>query len=262
MNNIYGKNGKTEITETNIEEMCILAEDVMQQLYMRYEGYDGEGNDIFEKHYRKGADFDTEVLPLIRKEREALLDDSNGRLLHDLFRRGDEIGKVRYYTLSDIRPWIEPLLPKALQIFRKGTGCSGDCNYVASSSVPDDYLIAAFSREVRNMMMIFAGQRLGKDDPYYLLLLEVDCCHDMDEWVGIYRDHKELKKAYQELSEWLDRDRQENGGFRSLEIGIYEFEPLQEGEKALSDESYEVAMQNIRRVTSEDFPWYEVGKKF
>ncbi len=33
-----------------------------------------------------------------------------------------------------------------------------------AASVPDEYLIAAFSREVRNMMMIFAGQRIGKED--------------------------------------------------------------------------------------------------
>lgn len=37
---------KIEITEANIEEMCRLAEDVMQQLYMRYESYDEDGNDI------------------------------------------------------------------------------------------------------------------------------------------------------------------------------------------------------------------------
>lgn len=35
---------KIVITEQNIEEMCRLAEDVMQVLYMEYFFYDEEGN--------------------------------------------------------------------------------------------------------------------------------------------------------------------------------------------------------------------------
>lgn len=161
MNDIYRK---IEITEANIEEMCRLAEDVMDQLYMNYIGYDEDGNDIFQKYFRADADFEKEIMPLIRKEKEALIDHPDADLLYHLFRRGDDIGKVRYYTSEDIRPWIERLLPKALHLFRKGTNMNGECNFVAASSVPDEYLIAAFSREVRNMMMIFAGQRMGRED--------------------------------------------------------------------------------------------------
>ena len=62
-----------------------------------------------------------------------------------MFRRGDDIGKVRYYTLEDVRPWIAPILPKALHLFRKGTNICGETNYVAADSVPDDYLTAAFA---------------------------------------------------------------------------------------------------------------------
>ena len=36
---------KIVITEQNIEEMCRLAEDVMQVLYMEYFFYDEEGNE-------------------------------------------------------------------------------------------------------------------------------------------------------------------------------------------------------------------------
>lgn len=159
MNDIYRK---IEITEANIEEMCRLAEDVMHQLYMNYTDYDEEGNDIFQKYFRKDADFEKEIYPMIRREREPLIKHPDSKLLYHLFWRGDEIGEVRYYTLEDIRPWIEPLLPKALHLFRKGTNSNGDCDYVAASSVPDEYLIAVFSREVRNMMMIFAGQRISE----------------------------------------------------------------------------------------------------
>lgn len=101
---------------------------------------------------------------MIRREQEPLIGHPDGELLYHLFRRGDEIGEVRYYTSEDIRPWIEPLLPKVLHLFRKGTNDNGDCEYVAAPSVPDEYLIAAFAREVRNMMMIFASQRMEKDE--------------------------------------------------------------------------------------------------
>ena len=62
---------------------------------------------------------------------------------------------------KDIIPWIEPIIPKALNLFRKGTNDCGDTNFVVGKLVSDDYLIAAFTREVRNMMMIFAGQKLN-----------------------------------------------------------------------------------------------------
>lgn len=157
MNGIYEK---VEITEANIEEMSRLAEDVMHQLYMNYQDYDADGRDIFGKYYSTERDSEKNIHPLIRAEREALLNDPNADLLYSLFRRGDDIGHVRYYTKEDIIPWIEAIIPKALNLFRKGTNDCGDTNFVAAKSVPDDYLIAAFAREVRNMMMIFAGQKM------------------------------------------------------------------------------------------------------
>lgn len=155
-----GRRAKIEITEADYEKMCLLAEDVMQQLYMHYSAYDEDGNDIFEKYYKREGDWE-ENKEFMHKEEFALMETCENKLLYELFRRGDEIGKVRYYTLEDIQPWIDPILPKALKLFRKGTGDGyGETDFVAASAVPDDYLTEAFSREVRNMMMIFAGQRL------------------------------------------------------------------------------------------------------
>lgn len=163
MNDIYTK---IEITQENIEEMCRLAEEVMHALYMNYHDYDDEGNEIFQKYFCDGADFEKEIMPLIRKEKEAIINHSDADLLYHLFRRDDDIGKVRYYTSEDIRPWIEPLIPKALNLFRKGvkTLANFECNYVAASCVPDEYLIALFSREVRAMMMICAVQRMKESE--------------------------------------------------------------------------------------------------
>lgn len=157
---------KIEITEKDMEEMCQLAEDVIQQLRYQY-----------------------------CEERD------NADLLEKLFRRGDDIGDVRDYTKDDILPWIEPIIPKVLKLFRDRTSLCGDTNFVAGKSVPDEYLIAVFAREVRNMMMIFAGQRLQREMiPRYLLLLETESCHDGDEWIGIYFDDENLRQAYEQAS--------------------------------------------------------------
>lgn len=251
---------KVKITEANIEEMSRLAEDVMHQLYMNYYAYDAEGQDIFEKYYREEADFKKDISPLIRAEMAVLREDPNCGLLRKLFRRGDNIGDVRYYTLEDIRPWIEPLIPKALHLFRKGTNDCGDTNFMAEESVPDEYLIAAFSREVRNMMMIFAGQKLQREDtPLYLLLVEHPACHDGDEWKGLYFDDENLRKAFESVSSELEENKK-NGEDLSLQVGIWEFEPAREIDREADEDKFEGicgyhnrrVKQDIRRVKPEE----------
>lgn len=221
---------KIELTELNIEEMCIFAEGVMHALYMNYADYDDEGNEIAAKYYDKCKDFHA-IHPSIIEEKKRLIDSLSNNLLYNLFRRGDEIGEVRDYTLEDIKPWIEPLIPRALGIFRKGIGVLDDNNYIVADSVSDEYLIALFAREVRNMMMIFAGQRLqAKSTNRYLLLLESPSCHDMDKWIGIYFDDKNLRKAYEELSIKLEKMKEEDNHYKSMKVAIWKFRPRDEYE--------------------------------
>ncbi len=250
------KENLTIITEADAEEMCRLAEDVMQELYMNFAQYDAEGNDIYVKHDWRREDY--------KKEIEALREDPNERLLYDLFRRGDDIGKVRYYTLEEIRPWIEPIIPKAIQIFRKGTADgTGETTYAAAETVPDDYLIAMFAREVRNMMMIFAGQQMQKEDiARYLLLLEHPSCHDADEWVGIYFDDENLKKAYGELTEELEKLRETDQSYQSINVAIWEFRPMREWEEKPVDETgYIRPKQEIRSVQPKELQCFKKCKK-
>ena len=68
---------KIIITEQNIEEMCRLAEDVMQVLYMNYFYYDEEGNE--------------RAWPEDAEKKAAIYDDPLSRLLYNLFRRGDKL---------------------------------------------------------------------------------------------------------------------------------------------------------------------------
>lgn len=191
---------KIEITETDIEEMCMLAEDVMHELYVNYADYDAEGNNILKKYYDTEGDYEKDIRPRIRAERRKMFEDSNCNLLYDLFRRGDDIGEVRYYTKEDVLSWIEPILSKALQIFRKGTGSCGETDFIVKETVPDDYLTAIFAREVRNMMMIFAGQKLQRETgSHELSSFAAPSCHDGDEGIGIYYDDESLEQNPSEL---------------------------------------------------------------
>lgn len=263
MNGIYEK---VEITETNIEEMSRLAEDVMHQLYMNYQDYDADGRDIFTKYYNTEEDYEKDIHPLIQTEMKTLLNDPNAHLLYYLFRRGDDISHVRYYTKEDIIPWIEPIIPKALNLFRKGTNECGDTNFVAAKSVTDDCLIAAFAREVRNMMMIFAGQKLHEEGILrYLLLLENPCCHDGDEWRGIYFDDQNLRRAFELVSSELEELKKNDKYYRSFSVGIWEFRPIisydvdANGEKKVkfSDDGIGGVRQKIRRVSLEELQCYK-----
>lgn len=241
-------NQKIEITELNIEEMSVLAESVLNALHINYTDYDEEGNEIFAKYYDIYKDYD-EISPLVREEKIKLYNCPDCSLLGNLFRRGDRIGDVRYYTLEDVKPWIEPLIPRVLGIFRKGVGTIGDCNYVAATSVPDEYLITLFAREVRNRMMIFAGQRRQAEvASKYLLLLEADSGHDRDEWIGIYFDNKDLKKAYDELTNKLERYKEKDKSYCSMKVAIWEFRPELEDEEDRIEKEYIVPMQIVSLV--------------
>lgn len=79
---------KVEITEKDVEEMCQLAEDVMDQLHMNFMSYDAEGNDIFNKYYSKEGDFEKDIRPLILQEHMDMEKMPESQLLYDLFRRG------------------------------------------------------------------------------------------------------------------------------------------------------------------------------
>lgn len=239
---------KVEITEENIEEMCQLAEDVRHQLHMHFMAYDTEGNDIFNKYNSREGDFETESL----QERMAMAALPESDLLDDLFYRGDDIGKVRYYTTEEIRPWIEPIIPKALQMLRKGTGSTGDCPYRAADTVPDSYLIAAFAREVRNRMMISAGQKLVFNARRYLLLREYPETHEADAWRGIYFDNEKLKQAYDALISELEEERKQFPESRAR-AAIYEFRPvnIRKGLRP-STEGALRAKQEIRPVKPEE----------
>lgn len=57
----------------------------------------------------------------------------------------------------------------------------------------------------------------------YLLLLEMDCCHDADEWIGIYFDDEHLRKAYEQVSFELEEKRRKNGGIRGSMLAYGSF---------------------------------------
>ncbi|MBD5452331.1 MAG: hypothetical protein HDR25_06785 [Lachnospiraceae bacterium] len=164
---------KVEITEANIDEMSQLAEEVVNELLLYYQCYDADGRIIIEK-YREWESM--RPRDFLRKMEVTSKEEPNAGLLFNLFRRGDDFRYVRRYTKEDIIPWVEPIIPKALQLFRNG---EVSIDFVVAKSVPDDYLIAAFARAVRTMMMFYAGQKWQRDSgARYLLLLEDPNCHE------------------------------------------------------------------------------------
>ena len=78
---------KIVITEQNIEEMCRLAEDVMQVLYMEYFFYDEEGNERLlselEKEKREAIYNATQTKPRYRihDKQYSIMNHSNFRFI-------------------------------------------------------------------------------------------------------------------------------------------------------------------------------------
>lgn len=219
---------KVEITEANIDEMSQLAEEVVDELHFYYQCYDADGRRIIEKYREwermRPRDFFKKMEAISKEEPNAVL-------LFSLLRRGDDIGHVRYYTKEDIIPWVEPIIPKALQLFRRG---EAGTDFVVAKSVPDDYLIAAFARAVKTMMMFYAGQKWVRDSgARYLLLLEDPNCHDGDEWRGIYFDDINLRRAFERASSELQELKKNDEHYRSFRVGIWEF-------LSISDLDYEL----------------------
>lgn len=130
----------------------------------------------------------------------------------------------------------------------------GETGFKAAASVPDACLIDAFTREVRNMMMIFAGQKMQREEACrYLLLLEYPDSHDCDEWKGIYFDDEELKRAYEELTAELEADPYDCG----LRAAIWEFQPRRGRDEARRGRLE--ARQGIRPVKPEELYCFQKG---
>lgn len=89
-----GNQEKVEISQQDTWELSALAEDVMHQLYTNFHAYDAEGNDIFEKHYRPGGDYEKDISPLVHREQMDTMELPENLLLYNLFRRGDGIGNM------------------------------------------------------------------------------------------------------------------------------------------------------------------------
>ena len=101
------------------------------------------------------------------------------------------------------------------------------------------------------MMMIFAGQRLHRDNPHYLLLLEGDSCHDMDEWMGIYSDDESLREAYDDLTVRLEKLKETDKSCRGLHAAIWEFWPRREHGAPPNDADHIAPLQELSRIAPE-----------
>lgn len=190
-----------EINMDDIEEMILLADDVVKQIFFNYRFYDTNGSE--------------------RELEEVILDTRNNEdksLLHILKRSNVCLQDALNVSADSLRcGLLKPYLKKALGIFHNGTiqdTVFNDTNFRASDSISNEYLLNLFAMRVRDFMIIYAVQRVEKD--YYLLLWGHEACHDMDQWIGIYHRVSDLKSAYKEA--WRE-EKQEP----SANLMIYRF---------------------------------------
>ena len=219
---------KEKIGMDRIEDMILLGDDVLRALHMNYSSYTDSGDDIFDLYYEEYKDRGEAVFhEVMWAEREKNIEHEH--LLQELFRRDDyELTDVLNLSSSDIiERYIYPIIDKALNIFRKGTNF-GDTEFIADDSVTDEYLKDLFAMRVRDRMIVSACQRFDKI--YYFLTWSTPCCHDMDEWIGIYSNLTTLREAYDaEMSN-------EESIYRPEILSIYEFKKGETGYREVKPE--------------------------
>lgn len=151
---------KEKIGIDRIEDMILLADDIVKALQMRYADYTDEGDENFFLCYQKCGDMeDREAFHRIVSEEKAT-NREHEYLLMDLFHDDSyDLTDVLELTAAElIEKHLSPILSKALCLFLKGTDF--DTGYVADETVSDDYLRKLFAIRVRDMMIIHACQRL------------------------------------------------------------------------------------------------------
>ena len=106
----------------------------------------------------------------------------------------------------------------------------------------------------------------------YLLLLMADCCHDMDEWLGIYTDVEKLKHDYVKACADLD-ERCKKEGRCGLKVKIYEFpsnfygstEPFCAGKEVsiadLEAEEKNIDCELLARLTALSEAWKDLKER-
>lgn len=113
---------------------------------------------------------------------------------------------------------LKPYIPKALEIFRNGAiqdTVLNETNFCADDDVSEEYLEKLFAMRIRDLMIVHGSQR--GTQVYYFLLWSAYCCHDMDEWIGIYTKISDLRRAYEQA--------QKEGNIEpNAELMIYQFD--------------------------------------
>lgn len=191
----------TKISMTDIEEFFILTDDIVRILRYRKAFYDDEGNPrYFEdaREYQNALSHeDTFIVEkLIHSEKYI-----SGGLLN---------GPAEDIFAENLRP-LQKLI---LALYRKGTG--GDCFYCVDETFLDNYLLKAVTLRIIDRMLYEAENKPTKK---YFLTWTTDCCHDMDEWVGIACTREELRGLY-EKAKAEDGEYYEASG---LKLEAYEY---------------------------------------
>ena len=145
-----GYSGITYITERQISEMLLLAEDVAHAIRFQHFLYNENGV------YVSVVDDDTEF----RKR----LDDTRINFLDKLYKNDRySLCEIEEMDADDIKALLTPeMLKMVVGIFRNGIESEPPSSfreafYVAAPTVPDEYLEDIFAMKVREKMIYFAA---------------------------------------------------------------------------------------------------------
>ena len=206
----------------DIENMIRLGDDVLRQMEFNSEFYDENGVSFVEKAEAEGVKANS-ILRQIREESHYKNALETQRIMFEVIREEKTFQDVYYDSLDDILEAIEPLKKQILGIFRNGAEqntVTNETNFCADESVSDEYLLKLFAMRIRERRITIAVQRMP--EVYFLLLRGHPCCHDGDEFIGIYKNIRKLKNAYETEKQKMKDNPEEYPSY--LELQIYEFD--------------------------------------
>lgn len=128
----------------DIENIILLADDVLKQIQYNFNFYDEEGYPI----YRKCSDISDSkeqlILTNIIRSKDYTLDDAIN------------------YSAEELIVKLQPIRRKILGTFRNGAEqdtVTNDTNFYADETVSDEYLLTIFAMRLRDRMILMAAQR-------------------------------------------------------------------------------------------------------
>lgn len=189
-------NSYEKIDITDFEKLCLLADDVFDQIRYNSYRYENNGDSISDLYFQ--IENEDEAREEVRRRVDAEIEKETATQTIDLI---DMILNENYTlrdaidtTAAELKERIRPLSGKIVGIFKKPEW--RNTPYYVDESVDEELLLEIFAMRLRDRMIVFGAQR--KNSCYMLILRHkngsIDC-------VGAYSSVRDVRKAYKEAYE-------------------------------------------------------------